>query len=612
MTTPAAAATTANDPPVLETPVAVVVDGQKEGTTASNAQTAPGSPIAISAMLHSVVAGLSPLFSPSKPSTPAKPAESVEQSVPTSPPSKPAFVKEPGEKLHPEYALVPSFDHMFDAGIDGDLFGEIVLDEAAMTTNTTTKFLNEYSKEALFREISTNLTDGLAALGYTKPVLQLDLTDPFVHRTTLSDITLLDEHELEEKARWRPPPLHPKPTRLRPNGTSPIPSSSHLRAPSPSKDSRRRSTSPFLSRRPVFGLDTVAAHPRVVNYIRSRWHAVTSTATLENVPHPKFEVKDHNFLIDVFARRKRMNAHDIKGYQELRQVHDGETTSTATDADGVTTTASVTRAGAPPSPPTSPDRSRRASVSPTTSPRPETADGVSLSPAPYASAPVVRQRRFHLGHREDATRVKSFLDAHFPSHLAVTVIEWTCMQNPKGAWRLDRPPCPGQKYPGLGVARDFSVSLISMASRKGRDALVTVPEHINNAYLYRASGYEFINPAFAGYYEAICDDLKEDLETHGIAAVAWAFHNGHVVDKDGIVEIWSPLELCIPTSSKLRSYFASSEYKRIAADFKQRYTGRLRILWDEATEIHQYSVFWLSEAEEAQKADAEAVDGVKA
>ncbi|KAI8849349.1 hypothetical protein BC829DRAFT_432558 [Chytridium lagenaria] len=519
-------------------------------TTATTSSTTTSGEGLIPSFLHSIAATLSPLFTPMKPPSPPT-ASLTPLSLPDSiitPTPKP-FIQEHGEKLHPDYSIAPSFDRLFSTDLGDDVFSDLTLDEAAMTTTTTTRFLSEYTKDGLLKELSLNgIPEGLKALGYTKPVLQLDLTDPFVHRSTLSDLALLDDHENDAKARWSPPPLHSTTSEKDADDD-------HLRPPKPLHTSRRRSPSPFMSRRPAFP-----------SFVKSQWTAMTSTTTLENVPHPKFDVKDSNFLIDVFARRKKLNVFDVKGYQELVKMCAGEpldSTFSPTPHPSV--------------------------LAPTTiEPLPD----VTLSPLPTSTALPQKQRQYHLT-PSTAPPIKSFLDFHFPSPSSVTIIEWTCMQNPRGTWKLDRPPCPGQKYPGLGIGKAFSEGLINLAKQHKRDALVTVPEHVHNAVFYWVSGYRFLEPGFEGYFQALCEDLRQDIETHGIAAVSWAFHNGHVMDKDGIIEIWHPLEQAIPTSSLFKTYFAHADYNRIVEDSRLSFRNRLHIDWEKATEIHQYSVFYL-------------------
>ncbi|KAJ3189068.1 hypothetical protein HK101_008960, partial [Irineochytrium annulatum] len=196
------------------------------------------------------------------------------------------------------------------------------------------------------------------------------------------------------------------------------------------------------------------------------------------------------------------------------------------------------------------------------------------------------------------SRVKRFMDANaILKHPNVTVMEWTCMQNPRGKWQPTRPPCPGQKFPSLGVARWFTSSVQAVAERKGRDGLVNTPEHLNNALLYHEAGYRFVSPAFEGYVLALVGALGKDLKDHGIAAVAWALRNGHVVDEGGRVEVWRPQEMLLPLSEGMSAYFSGQEYKALVEEFKLHFGKRkMKIRWDEAVEIWQYSVKWLKES----------------
>ncbi|KAJ1564225.1 hypothetical protein HK405_015481 [Cladochytrium tenue] len=173
--------------------------------------------------------------------------------------------------------------------------------------------------------------------------------------------------------------------------------------------------------------------------------------------------------------------------------------------------------------------SRRKASSRFSSPASTAATAASHPPAPPHAAPIV-----HSG-------------ASTAPPLSATVVEWLCMQTPSTAaaspvtlarFPPGRPPCPGQRHPGLHVAGAVGHVMIHLAVANGRDTLVNVPEHAHNALMYMAGGYVAASPAFQGYVRAVARDLEDDLRVHGLAAVSWAFRNGHVRDRaSGCVEM---------------------------------------------------------------------------
>ncbi|KAJ3115778.1 hypothetical protein HDU96_011126 [Phlyctochytrium bullatum] len=447
------------------------------------------------------------------------------------------------EKLRALYsALLPTFDGLLDGdggagGAEdgfGDVFAGLSLDEASMNAASTSDlFLERYSRETL-AEVFLPMAEGLEKAGFDNLIFQLDISDPFVHRISLTDLRLL-----------------------------------------PSKYTTK--SLPDAPR-------TVAA----TSAYRLEISPPTATGgnrTVALLPCPHFEVTDSNFLIDIFARRKRVDAHDLKGYQDLVRSSLGE----PSDAAGA----------------------------------------AAASPAPSAldDATQPRQHRFRLP-LSDARRVKRFLETTFPAHCSVTVLEWTCMQNPLVRF-VEPPPgptgaatpepaatasgpairaspahrfaFPGQRYPGLGVAREFQRCMTKLvrtplppgaqgsADTPPREGLMSVPDHWHLAWMYQATGHKFVNPAFAGYFDALAEDLAGDLQEHGIAAVSWAFHNGHVVDAEGTVEVWQPQDLVYPTAARTETYFGTEAYGEIRREFFARYRGRVRVDWENAREIWRFS-----------------------
>ncbi|KAJ3129327.1 hypothetical protein HK098_001739 [Nowakowskiella sp. JEL0407] len=297
-------------------------------------------------------------------------------------------------------------------------------------------------------------------------------------------------------------------------------------------------------------------------------------------------VNENNYLIDGFFRRKDNLIHgDIKGYQDLIRFRDEDTSAEPRNSSmgngklnkNGTATSRIHE-----------ELKRRvteSSINSTVKNHPRFANTV--------------QHKFKLS-PADAKRVLMFIDHWLPKELKVTSIEWLGMQNPLKEFPVDRPPAPAQKHPGLGVAEKFTNSLYYLAKRKNRDGLMNCPEHFSNAYFYERSNWCFINPAFEGYFKALKSNLMEDIRKHGIAAVSWAFLFGHVTDNSGNPEIWNAEDQILPSSKRMVAYFKSKRYTELVDEFYKKFLTdplgkpRVYIDWDEAPEVHQYSIWYQS------------------
>ena len=111
--------------------------------------------------------------------------------------------------------------------------------------------------------------------------------------------------------------------------------------------------------------------------------------------------------------------------------------------------------------------------------------------------------------------------------LQMLVIEWLRLQNPRQSFG-ERMPLPGQMHPGLGIGSEIDSVLVGLATDSHRDGILNLPEHWYNAYLYTKSSkpYKFMNPAFQGFFQSICDALEDDIRTRGLPTVAWAIFRG--------------------------------------------------------------------------------------
>ncbi len=157
---------------------------------------------------------------------------------------------------------------------------------------------------------------------------------------------------------------------------------------------------------------------------------------------------------------------------------------------------------------------------------------------------------------------------------SVMLIEWICMQNPQAVFSSERPPLPGQEYPGLGIGYEIYQMLVQIGMRVNKDGLMNRPQHYHNAKLYHET-FKFLDPVREGRLIA----LIRDSEDHNLADVSWAVYHGCLQeDATGETVPWEGGILIYPLAKKLRRYFASRAYHDVV--WETVANTRFRIDWD--------------------------------
>lgn len=134
--------------------------------------------------------------------------------------------------------------------------------------------------------------------------------------------------------------------------------------------------------------------------------------------------------------------------------------------------------------------------------------------------------------------------------VAVVVIDWLTMQNPRLSFSKERPRLPGQEHPGTGMGRKVQELLVLLCRRLGRDALVSVPERFHLAVLYRKIGFVAVNAADSvGVEAALIAGVQAGLS---LTQLAWAVERGFVVDASGQRWAYTPHTLVCPVSGRLQ------------------------------------------------------------
>lgn len=86
---------------------------------------------------------------------------------------------------------------------------------------------------------------------------------------------------------------------------------------------------------------------------------------------------------------------------------------------------------------------------------------------PRSHKPEPHLSETHITNDPKDEQVLHFMKKSLSKELKMTVVEWTCMQNPlKHFDPAFRPQLPGQKHPGLGCGRKVGDLLIFLAQEK--------------------------------------------------------------------------------------------------------------------------------------------------
>lgn len=145
--------------------------------------------------------------------------------------------------------------------------------------------------------------------------------------------------------------------------------------------------------------------------------------------------------------------------------------------------------------------------------------------------------------------------------LSVLAIRWLAMQDPGARFSPDRPRLPGQRYPGLGLARPLILRIHEWARTWGKDALVNYPEFFHNAVFYSAL-YRFVSPARQGRFEA----LQRDIGMLPIAESSRVIEEGRVIEEPaGQVLRWEPGEMIVALTDPVRAWLEAPAYAEAAA-----------------------------------------------
>ncbi len=146
--------------------------------------------------------------------------------------------------------------------------------------------------------------------------------------------------------------------------------------------------------------------------------------------------------------------------------------------------------------------------------------------------------------------------------LPVLSVDWLLMQNPTAEFTAQRPPLPGQAYPGLGVGAQVLELLRNVCRRLNLAGMTSVPSYFHNAHFYESEFFHF-DPIYEGKFQALRRDLLSALND-SICAASWALKWGFVHDhhRPDTPFKWFHELMVDPISEPLQKYFNQRDYRR--------------------------------------------------
>lgn len=157
---------------------------------------------------------------------------------------------------------------------------------------------------------------------------------------------------------------------------------------------------------------------------------------------------------------------------------------------------------------------------------------------------------------------------------SVLMIEWLYLQNPLSSFSPDRPPLPGQRFPGLRIGHEILELLIFAGRRLAKDAVTIRPAHFHSAKMYHQQ-FSCLDPRREGQLIALIRDTENDH----LADVSWAIHLGCLRDdRTGNVVSWDPDIQIFALTQDLQNHFLTDAYHESV--WREVSACRFSIEWD--------------------------------
>ena len=143
-----------------------------------------------------------------------------------------------------------------------------------------------------------------------------------------------------------------------------------------------------------------------------------------------------------------------------------------------------------------------------------------------------------------------------PEVLSVLFNSWLSLQDPRARFTRERPRLPGQRFPGLGLARAFYALMARWAREWGKDAVLATPEYFHNAVFY-SPVFRFLSPREQGRFLA----LRRDLGELPVAEASAAVKAGRVMDlARGEGFLWRPGPMVAAAGDDLARTLDGADY----------------------------------------------------
>lgn len=153
--------------------------------------------------------------------------------------------------------------------------------------------------------------------------------------------------------------------------------------------------------------------------------------------------------------------------------------------------------------------------------------------------------------------------------LEVLSIEWLLLQDPTRDFSLSRPRLPGQKHPGLGIAREFQELFVQACHRLGLMGLQNRPSYYHNA-LGLALEWRFVDPEIEGRFRA----MRAVLADRDVYEATTIVDERRLVTSEGEPFEWIAADHLLPVEPRVRAYFFESEtYLGAVRAAKARFLG---------------------------------------
>jgi len=154
--------------------------------------------------------------------------------------------------------------------------------------------------------------------------------------------------------------------------------------------------------------------------------------------------------------------------------------------------------------------------------------------------------------------------------MEVIALEWLLLQNPRARFSERRSRLPGQKHPGLGLLRDVIGWLFVVCESHELDGIYFVAAHYHVAMQSRRV-LRFLKPDD----EARTRAMSAALEGLTLAEATSAVSAGKLIDQaTGKPAVWSPAEMVLPVSSRLKAAVEGPERERRVGEALGRFRFR--------------------------------------